>query len=141
MRLPFRYVQDRMGKTKKSLSTRGGGEEAPQTTAHLTLYFTFQVVLPLVISCFVFHLSRSSKVKTFPVFFSPDLPALLPALHTTEQVPAQPDAAGRPAVQAVQGGVLEERPLSLESALLLSLSVCGTPPGPASLQQSGPQQL
>lgn len=46
MRLPFRYVRDQMGKTKKSLSTRGGGEEAPRKTAHLTLYCAFQVVLP-----------------------------------------------------------------------------------------------
>lgn len=126
-----------MAKTKKILSTHGGGEEAPWKTTHLTLYCAFQpVLLHHFLLCIPFILQFTDKILPFS-----NLPALLPALHTTKQVPAQPDAAGRAAVQAVQGGVLEERPFSLESALLLPLPVCGTPPGPTSLQQSGPQQL
>lgn len=45
MRSLFRYVQDRMGKTKKIHSTRGGGGEAPWRTTRLTLYCALQLVL------------------------------------------------------------------------------------------------
>lgn len=74
----------------------------------------------------------------FP-FFS--LKALLPALHITQQLPAEPDAAGGSAIPTVQGGVLEEGSISLESPLPSPLPLCRTPPGPTTLQQSGPEQL
>lgn len=69
------------------------------------------------------------------------LVALLPAVHLTQQLLAQPHVAGRPAGEAVQGGILEEGPVSLESSLRSSLPLCGTPSRPAALQQSGSEQL
>lgn len=69
------------------------------------------------------------------------LVALLPAVHITQQLPAQPHIAGRPAVETVQGGILEERAVSMEPSLLSSLPLCGTPSRPAPLQQSGSEQL
>lgn len=79
----------------------------------------------------MFLLSLSVRKLKSLLFFN--LPALLSAVHVTEQLPAEPHAAGRPAVQAVQGGVLEERSISLESTLRVSLPICRTPPRPAAL--------
>lgn len=59
--------------------------------------------------------------------------ALLSAVHVTEQLPAQLDAAGRAAFPPVQGGVLEEGSISLEPPLLPSLPLYRTPTRPASL--------
>lgn len=75
------------------------------------------------------------------MFTQLSLSALLPALHISEQLPAEPDAAGRPSVPPVQGRVLEEGPISLESPVLPPLPLHRTPPGPAALQQSGAEQL
>lgn len=69
------------------------------------------------------------------------LVALLPAVHITQQLPAQPHIAGRPAVETVQGGILEERAVSMEPSLLSPLPLRGTPSRPATLQQSGSEQL
>lgn len=80
-----------------------------------------------------------SKPNYFHFFFL--LQALLPAVYTPEQLPSEPDAAGRPAVPTVQGGVLEERKVSLESSLLSTLPLHRTPLGPTAVQQGCSEQL
>lgn len=115
--------------TQKRLTTKE--EDAAQKTACLTLYR-----VPFISMSFC--PSAGCDIPRPLVFV---LVALLPAVHLTQQLPAQPHVAGRPAVETVQGGILEEGAVSMDTSLLSSLPLCGTPSRPAALQQSGSEQL
>lgn len=120
-----RWTQKRLNPTKE--------EDAAAKSDCLTLY-------PAL---FLSRLGPSVHLLavTRPALLSFILAALLPAVHLTQQLPAQPHAAGRPAGETLQGGILEEGPAGMEPSLLPSLPLRGTPSRPAALQQSGSEQL